>query len=438
MYFIQFIKNILFLSNVFWILSTEWIIYKIFGNYSIFIHGLTRRLAKINILYVKVFQAIALNNSLIDDKINNRLLKFTDNAPWDDNDIELGDLLKIINEYNLYLKPGFRSPINAGMISLVFKVYSKDDTNKEFIIKIKRKNIESKLNDAINNLLFSLKILSLIPLFNKYQLSEVITKNIEIVRHQTNFFEEIENMDLIRENCKNLKYIKIPNVIEKVTIKYPNAILMEYINGLKINQINECDYKGFAKQVVKFGVVTVIMHGVTHGDLHSGNILFIKDELDEKYPYKLGIIDFGLIYKLNPTYRSLLFDVLTQMFETTPRESAEKILNSGILEPNNISKVIPKEVYENILNFTEEIVAETINSQKQANQIQIYKFLSKLKEYLLNKSLTNLGIKPSDDFIKSQLVLAMAHGVTLTLCDNNFMTIIDEVINELFHTKLFL
>jgi hypothetical protein len=30
----------------------------------------------------------------------------------------------------------------------------------------------------------------------------------------------------------------------------------------------------------------------------------------------------------------------------------------------------------------------------------------------------------------------MAHGVTLKLCNDNLITVVDEVINELFHTNL--
>jgi hypothetical protein len=90
------------------------------------------------------------------------------------------------------------------------------------------------------------------------------------------------------------------------------------------------------------------------------------------------------------------------------------------------------------LSFTEEIIADTIHSSKKANQIQIYKFVSKLKEYLSKDELANIGIRPSDDFVKSQLVLAMSHGVTLTLCKDDFITLMDKVINELFHTKMLL
>ena len=431
------IKSLIFLFNVFFIFTTETMLYGLFRDYSLFIDRLSMRLASINILYVKIFQAFALNNSLIDDKTNNKLLKFTDNAPWSFSDIELYQLIEISDKYNIQLPHGYEVPINSGMISLVFTGYDRN-SNKKVIIKMKRKNIQQKLDDAIDNLLFSMYILSFIPIVNKYQLSEVVNKNVEIIRHQTNFFEEIDNMDKIRENCKNLKYVKIPTANRAVTEEYPDVILMDYIEGLKINQIKPEDYEGFAKLVVKFGIVTTIVHGVTHGDLHGGNILFIKDYSDTKYPYKIGVIDFGIIYEVGNEYKGLLFDIFTQLFEKTPRESAEKLLNSGIIEPPNILQQIPKEDYNNIISFTEEILNETINSSKKANQIQAYKFIYKLKEYLSKDELANIGIRPSDDFVKSQLVLAMSHGVTLTLCKDDYITIMDQVINELFNTKLLL
>jgi len=433
---IKTLKGIIFIINVLFIFSTEFFLYHIFYDYSSFIERLSIRLSSVNILYVKVFQAFASNNSLIDEKTNNKLLKFTDNAPWNYSDIDLHNLIEITNDYNLQLENGYETPINSGMISLVFKAYDRNNSNKPVIIKMKRKNIEQRLNDAIENLLFLISLFSFLPIFNKYQIAEVINKNIEIIRHQTNFLEEIDNMNLIKTNCKNLKYIKIPSSYRDVTEKYNNFIMMDFIEGIKINQIEKEDYEGFAKQVMKFGFVTTIVHGVTHGDLHGGNILFIKDINDEKFPYKIGVIDFGIIYTVASEYKGVLFDILTQMFESNARESAIKLLNSGIIDPPGILEQIPKNDYENIINFTADFFEETINNSKKANQVQVYKFISKLKDYLTNSVLADIGIRPSDNFVKTQLVLAMSHGVTLTLCNDDFMTLADTVINELFHTNV--
>jgi predicted unusual protein kinase regulating ubiquinone biosynthesis (AarF/ABC1/UbiB family) len=396
---------------------------------------LSNRLASINILYVKIFQAIASNNSIIDDKINDKLLRFTDNAPWNYSDINVSDIIEVTNVYDIVLENGFEKPINAGMISLVFMAY-KRGTLEPLIIKMKRNNIENKLASAIENLQTFMYLLSFFPLINKYQIAEVVNKNIDIITHQTNFLEEVENMIVMKENCKNLKYVKIPSVRKNVTKKYPNIIIMDYIDGIKINEIEEKDYEGFARQVMKFGFVTTMIHGITHGDLHSGNILFIKDVNDDKYPHKIGVIDFGIIYKLDTNYKGLLFDILSQMLEIPARETAIKLLSSGLIDPPNIIQQIPKRDYENIICLTAEIIEETIQSSKKANQLQVYKFLYKLKEYLGNSQLATLGIRPSDNFVKSQLILAMSHGVTLTLCKNDFFSLADKVLNELFHTSM--
>lgn len=428
-------KQILFLVNILYIFGIEFLIYYILNDFPNFIERLIIKLSRVNILYVKLFQAFALNNSLIDEKINNKLLQFTDNAPWSHSDIDLLELIEICDNFEIILKADNITPINSGMISLVFKATRKS-TLQPVIIKMKRKNIEQKLNDGIDNLLFVIYLLSFIPIINKYKIAEVINKNIEIIRNQTNFLEEVDNMNRIRNNCKHLKYVKIPITNRIITEEYPNCIIMEYIEGIKINQIQKDDYEGFAKQVIKFGFVTTIIHGLTHGDLHAGNILFIKDNDDKKYPYKIGVIDFGIIYVIDSEYKCMLFDVLTQMFELEPRDSAIKILNSGIIDPPGIIQQIPKEDYENIILFTSDIINETINTSKKANQLQLYKFISKLNDYLSNSVVSNIGIRPSDNFIKTQLVLAMSHGITLTLCKDDFMNLADKVINELFHANM--
>jgi ubiquinone biosynthesis protein len=431
----QTFKQVLFLINVFFIISSELFFYVIYKDLQYFAARITHRLASINILYVKVFQAIALNNSLIDEKINNQLLKFTDNAPWNYSDINFEELIEVTDKYDIILPDGYDYPINSGMISLVFKAY-KRNTNTPVIIKMKRKDIDAKLNDAIMNLQFFMNILKFIPIIKKYQIVDVINKNIDIIKHQTNFSQEVDNMIKVKKNCSKLKYVVIPHVYEDVTREYSNVILMEYIDGIKINQIKEEDYEDFAKQVIKFGFVTSVIHGVAHGDLHGGNILFIKDDTQEKYKHKIGVIDFGIIYEVEAEFKGNLFNLFTQIFESTPRETAIKLFNSGIIEPENIFNQLPNEHREQILNFTCEIIQDTIQNSKKANQFQLYKLMYKLKEYLCKSDLSSIGIKPSDNFVKTQLVLAMTHGVTLTLCKDDFITIADKVLNELFNTKL--
>jgi predicted unusual protein kinase regulating ubiquinone biosynthesis (AarF/ABC1/UbiB family) len=426
------IGNIFFLLNATWIIFFELFLYGLFKNYDSFIDRLTHKLATINILYVKMFQAFALNNSLIDDKTNNKLLKFTDNAPWSSKDLDYNTLFKLEDEYNIVFRDGLE-PINSGMISLVFKGYKKN--TEIVIIKIKRKNIEENLDDAIEKLLFFIYVLSFFPIVNKYHLPQLVNKNVNIIRQQTNFHTEIQNMAKIKHNCRGLKYIKIPSANQDVTKKLPNVILMDYIDGLPINKILESDYESFAKQVLKFGLVTTLIHGVSHGDLHSGNVLFIKDENDEKYKYKVGVLDFGIIYEADPDFKQALLEFASEMMTSPTEELAIKVLKTGLIEPLEIIENLPKKHYDNIVKIIGDILYETIHKSKEANQLKIYHFLTSFHSYMSRNELLELGIKPSDNFVKTQLALAMSHGVTLTLCKDDYINLTDQVLNEIFHTK---
>jgi len=429
-------RRLLFLFHIGFILFTELFLYFIYRDYSQSIDRLTIRLSKINILYVKIFQAFALNNSLIDEKTNDKLMRFTDNAPYTSSDIDLPTLYDVADKYNIQLQlqrsTNDRSeiiPMNSGMISLVFKGYERE-TKNPVVIKMKRKHIQQKLDKAIDNLLFSIYVLSFLPYINKYNVSEVIHKNIDMIRHQTDFLEEIENMAVIRNNCKHLKYVKIPTAKREVTETYPDVIMMDFISGIKINEIEECDYEGFAKQLVKFVIVTIMFHGVSHGDLHGGNLLFIKDTNDKKYPYKIGVFDFGIVYSLNDEYQLQLFDFISNLMKRPARESAEFFFKTKTFEPHDIFSKIPKDDYDTILSFTEKLLNEIICDSKNANQLQIYKLISILNDYMSSK-LAHFGIRISDDFVKFQMVIAMLHGVAFTICKNDVFPVLDSVLNDM-------
>ena len=146
------IKSFLFLFNVLWIFLTQWIFYWTDFDYESFIDRLTHQLASINILYVKVFQAFALNKHYISDEINQKLMGFTDHAPFTNDDIDYETLFNIENDYGITIHHNY-VPMNSGMISLVFQGTVKEN-DKPIIIKIKRKNIDIKLEEAIDKLLF--------------------------------------------------------------------------------------------------------------------------------------------------------------------------------------------------------------------------------------------------------------------------------------------
>jgi len=419
-----------------WIFFTEIGLYFLTRNYNSFITRFTKRLALINILYVKVFQSLALNNSIISEKMNNELLKFTDNAPFTKDDIDYDTLRELSIEYDIVFNNSFDKPINSGMISLVYLARYNINQNS-IIIKIKRKNIDKKLEEGIENLLFFINLLKVIPFFKNYKISETIQNNIHVIKEQTNFDKEIANIKQMQKNCINLDYIKIPYVYDNINNNFPNVIAMQYINGKKFNELDKEDYLGFAKQVIKFGIVTSVIHGFSHGDFHVGNILFIKeDTANKETKYKLGIIDFGIMTEISEPFKSNMLNCLTSVFQDTSIFFLDKFINSGIFEPCVIKNILPEKIYNNLIEINLHFVDKLVHS-KTLNQIFFHEII-KIVLGFLNSNLSKYGIRLSDNFINLQLSLAMANGVTFTLCQEKTMQIANNVVNELFHTELFM
>jgi len=275
------------------------------------------------------------------------------------------------------------------------------------------------------------------PILNNYQISKIIQENIHLIDQQINFKKEVQNICLMKKICKNLKYVKIPFVYEEITNQFTNIIMMEYIKGLPIKDIKITDYDEYSKQIIKFVLVTTLINGICHGDLHMGNILFIKDENDTKYKYKIGILDFGIIYEIDKM-KNILYYVLANLYTDLPEKIAENLLESGILEPSDCIINLPKKHLDHILIILTKFINDTIHVSKHFCQVNAFKSLYQLNEYIVKNKLVVDGIqvKPCDDLIKFQIVFTMLYGVIFKLCGINYLEITNKVIVDLFHIDL--
>jgi predicted unusual protein kinase regulating ubiquinone biosynthesis (AarF/ABC1/UbiB family) len=177
-----------------------------------------------------------------------------------------------------------------------------------------------------------------------------------------------------------------------------------------------------------------------HGDLHAGNILFIKDEKEtnEKLKYKLGILDLGIVFRVSNKLQSICYQCWNDLTDSKDiRDISESLINSDLfIVPLSNVKLLDKQQYEIIVELVIEIINDALFIKDGMKQLQIYKFIEKFHSYL-KEYLPKYNLSFSDEFVKSQLFVAMAHGITMKLCKDDFKYLIDETMNELFHTNLF-
>lgn len=424
-----FFKNVYALLNVSCAIIYETSKYYLFGYRQQYIERLAHKLSQKNILYIKIFQACALNNNIFPDGINNSLIRFTDNAPWTEDDIDMDTLCRFetLNQVRIENKD---KPLKSGMISLIYK--GRDTmTNEEVILKLKRKNIDKKLEEGIAQILFFLQLVEWIPFINTYDLPNIIQTNIDLIRHQTNFAQEVKNIQTFTTVCEKLKFVKIPKVYPEITQEFPDLIMMEYMRGVTIDKVDKADYHNYAKQLLKLALTSLLVTGTTHGDLHVGNILFLKDN-DDAITYKLCILDFGIIYQLTDC-RESLFDIFTDMCSLATDIIAKKILFSGLIQPLETIQSLSAEQIAPMLKIIDSFVMNTIHVEKRLSPTHICRFLTDLNAYVNTTQIKAFKLKASADLVKFKVLFGMLHGVLLTLCGDNYIELTDKVMRETFH-----
>lgn len=349
-------------------------------SYNNSVINLSSDLVKINIIYAKILQWDIYKIFSSNDYINNHLKQYTNNVPFDTDDIDY-TLLHKIEEYaiqqNIKLTINNNlTPINCGTVALVFKGMLND---KPVAIKILRKNIYSKIERGLRTIINFIKIINfIVSIF--YNINDntinIVNSNKKILLQQMDFKEEIKNNELFAKAIKAYDYMKIPYIYKSFTNDVSNeVIIMEFLEGTTLSDLdNDEKFKQMYKHnITKFILDSYINHKIAHADLHTGNIIFTNNQI--------GLIDFGLVVNLtdkdtknitdiffsikNKNYNRLISSIGKLLSEDTVflAKFRDICLSSGVLLPivsdncNCTSKV-----FANVLKIFNDIQISTESS----------------------------------------------------------------------------
>jgi len=296
--------------------------------------NITSKLEQINIIYVKIFQSLCLDNNILNENEKEYLLKYTDNVPYHNDEIEYEFLNSLEEKYNITLEN--IEPINAGIVGLAFSGIHKKENDAKVIIKILKKDINNKINNALQELLLATYILQFIPFLNNLNLHKLILDNKESFINQVDFIKEANNIELFTSKNKNLSCYRFPKVYKNITNEYNNIIVMENIKGLTINEVRVMDQttkEQFGKLYVKFGLIGLLYNNAIHNDLHSGNIFFYINEDSLLNPkYQLGLIDFGICTFPSKENQNIYYTFLVEVILNKNYRDVESMLKGIINE----------------------------------------------------------------------------------------------------------
>jgi predicted unusual protein kinase regulating ubiquinone biosynthesis (AarF/ABC1/UbiB family) len=310
------------------------------------IMDVSRRLAAKNMMYVKIFQAFATNRNIVSHELNEFFSEYTDSVTYSDEEYDINELkelearspecrpygrLRIENDYR---------PIKSGLMSLIFRARilppegsgsGTDGVGDRVVVKYLRKNIRKNFNASMNNLVVFAKLTKYVPYMKTLNVENLILQNIVSLNDQVCFRKELANITTYYNRWKDYETVKIPKPYPDYTETiHPDIIVMEYIDGMKITEIDPADNDTFAKVLAGFNGKAAFCSSIYHGDLHPGNILFIKASSEPTH--RIGILDFGIIGYLTRSDQEILFKALKYTYQRRYNKIIDLIMTCELSE----------------------------------------------------------------------------------------------------------
>jgi predicted unusual protein kinase regulating ubiquinone biosynthesis (AarF/ABC1/UbiB family) len=236
---------------------------------------------------------------------------------------------------------------------------------------------------------------------------------------------------------------------------------MERIVGNTIHNIDPDDKDRYANLLAKFNFKSVFYDSMYHGDIHPGNVFFIKElkvnstasidddddsensddyeDSDEyngsdnandsnnnnnnnnnnndfkKYKYKLGVIDFGIVGKFSREMQNTIFHLFKGLYEKNHDAVAHCIIDNLVEPRDALTPEKNGELIDIISKYSESHFGK-----------ETHRFLDAEDIIKINKILYGFGLQFSKEFCKIELSFAISDSVCKLL--TNKTTYMDQLL----------
>jgi hypothetical protein len=270
---------------------------------------------------------------------------------------------------------------------------------------------------------------------------------------QVCFRKELENIKTYYNSWKDYEYVKIPMPYSDYTEKVnPDVVVMEYIDGIKITEIAPEDNDEFGKVLAGFNAKAAFCTSIFHGDLHPGNILFIKSSSSPSPSspsstptHKIGILDFGIIGHLSRTDQEILFNATKFMYQRKFNKIIDLIMSCELSECMNAASGISSSSSSSLATTTVPARnSDTYNTLRQeltrvlvAYTTPEIKFFGVSEIYEINYILNKYGMMFKRSLYRLFITVAIMDSIGARLGgEMSYMQHMADIVVEMFNIKI--
>lgn len=291
--------------------------------------------------FIKLGQLLSNRPDIIPKDLQEELVKLQDDVALEDIDVKK----RLTEELEIDLDKHFinidSKPIASASIAQVYRATLLN--GKEVVIKAKREEIDEVIQADLDFIKDLVRLLQRkYEVVYKMNLYQIVLSFESSLLNELSFTNELNNIERFRRNFLENKDIHIPKVYRKYSTD--TLICMEYIDGVKVNDIEGIEGYGlYAKSVLQnvldLYLEQVLMHGFFHADPHPGNVFVNKHG-------QIVFIDFGAMGFMIPEDRQIIESMVLDFLANDAKSLIKNIKRLAIVHHIEDERRLERDAYE--------------------------------------------------------------------------------------------
>jgi predicted unusual protein kinase regulating ubiquinone biosynthesis (AarF/ABC1/UbiB family) len=325
---------------------------------------LTNKLLDLGPTFIKLGQVFSSRIDIVPKEYIEELSLLQDQVPGFSGDVAVQiieqELGKPINQLFDYFN---RTSLAAASLG---QVHVATLNGKRLAVKIQRQGLKQLFDMDLKNI----KVLA--QIFDKIDPKsdgtsrnwvKVYDESARLLYKEIDYEAEALNAVRFKDNFASVPWVKVPDVYLNMTTD--RVITMEYVPGIKINDIQKIEAAGIdrnvlAKRSAESYLSQLCRHGFFHCDPHPGNVA-----CDAEEGGRLIYYDFGMMDELSEDVRRGLVNLIFGIYENDAKEACDGLEQVGVLRQG-----VDRSSVEKIARFfLKEFQGGIAGTQKWASQL---------------------------------------------------------------------
>jgi ubiquinone biosynthesis protein len=262
--------------------------------------------------FTKLGQILSLRPDIIPPSYAQELEKLQDRTP----PVQFKKIMEVIqDEFTEDVLDVFshveETPVASASVAQVHRAVLKH-TGEVVAIKVLKPGTRAIVEKDLSVVTHLLRIaLNYLPELRAYNPLRMVSEFSEILLGELNFHKEANTIERFSRFFSKKDYIHIPKIYKQYSTN--RVLVMEYIEGIKISDIEALDRSGVDRKKVAQNATEIFLReifefGFFHADPHPGNIFILRDNT-------VAPVDFGITGYVDDEGVQIIGNILLGLME---------------------------------------------------------------------------------------------------------------------------